>query len=163
MYDDTSSRKRQILATLAVLVVIVVIVGGVGAAAKKDTSSSGAVTTSDTTSPTTTTPSVTTTTSTTTNTDGTYAATGSYGTPGGVNSIDLSVTIKDGVVTSASASTTPPDRESKEYDQRFLSAYKSYIIGKNVNQISLSRVSGASLTTEGFDSAIQKIANQAKA
>lgn len=44
--------------------------------------------------------------------DGTYSATGSYVSPGGRESIELTVTIKDGVITSTELVQNAEDRES---------------------------------------------------
>ena len=56
------------------------------------------------------------------------------------------------------------DHESQMYVSSFDDYISGKVVGKNISTLtSLSRVGGASLTTEGFDQAIQTIAAQAKA
>lgn len=98
--------------------------------------------------------------------DGTYTASASYSVPRGSNSIDVSVTVKNGVVTAVKATHgySASDRESGMYVDAFDSSINSSVVGKAIDSItSLSRVGGASLTTYGFDDALATIANQAKA
>lgn len=94
--------------------------------------------------------------------DGTYEADGSYESPAGAESIRLSVTLKDGTVTDTSFSGTSAAPKSQMYINNFSKGYKSLVIGKKIDEISLSQVSGASLTPMGFNDALAKIANQAK-
>jgi len=95
--------------------------------------------------------------------DGTYSATGSYSTPGGRESIDLTVTIADGVITSTTLKENATSGEAKEHQDDFASGYKSLVVGKKVNDISLSRVAGSSLTSNGFNTALDDIKKDAAA
>lgn len=95
--------------------------------------------------------------------DGTYSATGSYLSPGGRESIDLTVTIKDGVITSTELKKNATDRDAEEYQQLFADNYKSLVVGKAVDEVSLSRVAGSSLTSTGFNNALTEIKQDAKA
>ena len=96
-------------------------------------------------------------------TNGTYTATASYRTPGSGESIKVSLTLQKGVVTSATVANSGNDRESARYQNNFAAAFKQYVVGKSISSLSLSRVSGASLTTAGFDSAIAQIKSEASA
>ena len=95
--------------------------------------------------------------------DGTYKATGSYSSPGGLESIDLTVTIKDGVITDTSLVTNAKSGDAKNYQAEFASAYKGLIVGKDVERVTLSRVAGSSLTSNGFNRALEQIRTDAKA
>jgi len=95
--------------------------------------------------------------------DGTYSATGSYSSPGGLESIELTVTIKDGVITDTSLVTNATNGDAKDYQAEFASAYKSLIVGKNVERVTLSRVAGSSLTSNGFNRALEQIRTDAEA
>lgn len=106
--------------------------------------------------------SVTTTTSATYK-DGTYTATGAYSSPGGTEKIGVTVTLKDGVVTSSSLDTSKATGDAAEYQDQFASGYKKLVVGKKIDSISLSRVSGSSLTSNGFNDALDTIKQQAKA
>ncbi len=95
--------------------------------------------------------------------DGTYKATAEYYVPHGSNSITVNVSIKDGSITKVSATHDYADRESGMYVDSFDSSISSKAVGQKINGLSLSRVGGASLTTDAFDEVISSIANQAKA
>lgn len=95
-------------------------------------------------------------------TDGTYTATGSYLSPGGRESIELTVTIKDGAIESTSMVAEASDAEAKEYQTLFDDHYKTLIVGKKVNGLSLSRVAGSSLTSNGFNDALDEIRQEAR-
>lgn len=95
--------------------------------------------------------------------DGTYTATGSYLTPGGEESIDLQVTLAGNTVQSIELTQNAKTNEAKEYQARFASGYKSMVVGKSIDEISLSRVAGSSLTSAGFNDAIDQIKDDAAA
>ena len=93
--------------------------------------------------------------------DGDYNASGSYGTPGGQESVDVTLTIKDGVVTSADVTGSGERGESEQYQSQFISGYKSQVVGKPIESIKLDRVAGSSLTSDGFNAAVEKIRQEA--
>jgi cytoskeletal protein RodZ len=168
MQPATLNQKRQILTTLAVLLIIVAIVAAVTVTNKKQTnmkniSSVTADATSQTTASSSSGASPSQTSSSSTFKDGTYAATGLYDSPAGTESITVTVTLANDVVTATSANSGANDPEAREYQSMFISGYKQQVVGKRISDISLSRVSGSSLTSQGFNSAIQKIESQAKA
>lgn len=94
--------------------------------------------------------------------DGTYSATGSYVSPGGREAIELTVTIKDGVITDTALVKKATDRDAERFQEVFAQNYKSLVVGKKVNGLSLSRVAGSSLTSNGFNNALTKIKEDAK-
>ena len=95
--------------------------------------------------------------------DGTYTEVGKYVSPGGAESIDVSVTIANDVITSATVTPNATRGEAKEHQQDFVAAFKSLVVGKNIDEVKLSRVAGASLTSNGFNSALQLIKADAEA
>ncbi|HEU5114669.1 MAG TPA: hypothetical protein VFT82_02800 [Candidatus Paceibacterota bacterium] len=95
--------------------------------------------------------------------DGTYQATGTYESPGGSESIGVSLTLKSGVVTAATVTRGANDSWSERYQSMFISGYKAYVVGKNIDTINLDRVSGSSLTPKGFNAALTQIKSEAKA
>lgn len=95
--------------------------------------------------------------------DGTYSATGSYSTPGGRESIGLEVTITGGTVQDTKLTQQGMTGEAKEYQARFASGYKTEVVGKSIDEISLSRVAGSSLTSAGFNNALDQIKRDAAA
>ncbi|MEI7777496.1 MAG: hypothetical protein WCI52_02720 [bacterium] len=95
--------------------------------------------------------------------NGTYTAVGSYEAPSGTEQITITLTIKDDIVTDASGSTGAYDRTSLRYENAFLSGFKQYVVGKNISSLQLGKISGASLTPQGFNDALSQIKSQAKA
>ncbi|MHD0330680.1 hypothetical protein ACY18M_17150, partial [Proteus mirabilis] len=53
--------------------------------------------------------------------------------------------------------------ESREYQAKFASGFKTLVVGKKIDEVSLSRVAGSSLTSGGFNAALADIESQAKA
>jgi uncharacterized protein with FMN-binding domain len=95
--------------------------------------------------------------------DGTYSADGTYRSPGGTEEVGVTVTIKANVVTDVSIKTYGATGDSKQYQSMFKNGIGSLTVGKNINEINVSRVSGSSLTSTGFNSALETIKNEAKA
>jgi uncharacterized protein with FMN-binding domain len=96
-------------------------------------------------------------------TDGTYSATGSYGSPGGQEQLSVTLTLVNDIITAVSVTPLAYDRRSQNYQNIFISGYKQYVIGKNIADVNLTRVSGSSLTPIGFNNALAQIKAQAKA
>lgn len=95
--------------------------------------------------------------------DGTYSDMGRYASPGGGESIDVTVTIANNIIASASVTGNATSRDAKEYQAAFISGYKSSVVGKNIDEVSLSRVAGSSLTSTGFNTALELIKADARA
>jgi uncharacterized protein with FMN-binding domain len=95
--------------------------------------------------------------------DGTYKTTGSYDSPAGQESIGVSLTLKDGIITDSSVKGQATDDTAQSYQADFISGYKQFVTGKKLDNLSVSRVSGSSLTSQGFNNALKSIESQAKA
>lgn len=95
--------------------------------------------------------------------DGTYSAVGSYNSPGGSDDLNVSVTLADGIITDATVTSGAHDQTSSHYQGVFIANYKPLVIGKNIDDVVLSKVSGSSLTSGGFNQALTKIKAQATA
>jgi len=95
--------------------------------------------------------------------DGTYTAQADYRTPEGTEDIGVTLTIKDGVVTDSDVELSANDRQSREYQEIFRNNYEQYVIGRKLSDIQLSRVSGSSLTSSGFNDAVDAIQAEAEA
>ncbi|GEM_PF-935077 len=94
--------------------------------------------------------------------NGTYSATGSYMSPGGYDQISVTLTLANDIITSVSVTPGAGDRTSQRYQDRFIAGYQPYVIGKNIADVNLDIVSGASLTPIGFNDALSQIKAQAK-
>jgi len=93
--------------------------------------------------------------------DGTYEATGNYNTPGGNESIDVTIVIQNGKIVDSSVTNSAKSRESRAYQSDFVNGYKDLVKGKGISTLRLSRVAGSSLTPRGFNEAIDAIKTQA--
>ena len=67
--------------------------------------------------------------------DGTYHATGQYSTPGGRESIDLSVTIRNDEITATSLTQNARSEQAKDYQQQFAAGYKQAVVGKKYKEM----------------------------
>lgn len=95
--------------------------------------------------------------------DGVYTQSSSYSVPHSLsNSIEVSITIKDGVIAAASTKHTYTDNESGSYIDAFDSSLASTVVGKPIGTTSFSRIGGASLTTDGFQRALELVQNAAR-
>lgn len=93
---------------------------------------------------------------------GTYSATGNYETPDSQETITVDLAVaSDGTVTDASVQQSATNNRSAAYQAAFKDEYKQYVVGKKLSDINLQYVSGASLTTMGFDQALEQIKTQA--
>ncbi len=95
--------------------------------------------------------------------DGTYTASAEYYVPHSAEQIDVTVTIKDGVVASSSVQNSESNPESAQFQQDFAAQYKTYVVGKSIRGLKLGGVAGASDTSQGFNEALQQIASKAAA
>ena len=95
--------------------------------------------------------------------NGTYSATGSYMSPGGDDQIAVTLTLANDIITDVSVTPSAGDGTSRRYQNRFVSGYKQYVVGKNIADVQLTSVSGSSLTPIGFNEALTQIKAQAKA
>jgi uncharacterized protein with FMN-binding domain len=95
--------------------------------------------------------------------DGTYEATGQYSTPESVETVDVTVTIADDTVTDVEVTGDPQAAESRRYQSEFIGGIKDEVVGKKVDEISVSKVAGSSLTSGGFMKALDSIKSEAKA
>lgn len=93
--------------------------------------------------------------------DGTYTAEGSYATPESVETISVTVTLEGDVITDVEVTGNPTKRESEDYQGRFIGGIADVVVGQDIDSISVSRVAGSSLTSGGFNQAIEEIKSQA--
>jgi uncharacterized protein with FMN-binding domain len=94
--------------------------------------------------------------------DGTYSATGNYISPGGAETISVTLTLKDGIVTAAEVVPQATRPISVTLQNDFAANYKVQVIGKNIEGLQLGKISGSSLTPKGFNNALEQIRTQAK-
>jgi uncharacterized protein with FMN-binding domain len=95
--------------------------------------------------------------------NGTFTAASTYYVPHGSETIQVSLTLSQGVVSNVSIQNSQGDNVSARYQQDFAAVYRSYVIGKPVSSLRLNAVAGASDTSDGFNAAVSQIASQARA
>ncbi|MFF7293429.1 FMN-binding protein [Microbacterium sp. NPDC008134] len=95
--------------------------------------------------------------------DGTYTAEGSYQTPESVETISVTITLADGVVTDVEVTGDPQARETEQYQGAFIDGIAEEVEGKAIDELNVSRVAGSSLTSGGFNAAVEDIKEQAAA
>lgn len=93
--------------------------------------------------------------------DGTYTAEGSYQTPETVEKITVKVTLADDTITAVDVTGDPQARESQQYQGQFIGGISDEVVGKKIDDIKVSRVAGSSLTSGGFNQAIEEIKSEA--
>ncbi|MFC8681648.1 FMN-binding protein [Microbacterium ureisolvens] len=93
--------------------------------------------------------------------DGTYTAEGSYATPESVEQITVTVTLADDVITDVEVTGDPQKRESEQYQGQFIGGIADVVVGEDIDDIQVSRVAGSSLTSNGFNEAIESIKTEA--
>lgn len=95
--------------------------------------------------------------------DGTYTAEGSYATPESVETISVTVTLEGDVITAVDVKGDPQRPESERYQGEFIGGIADVVVGEDIDEIEVSRVAGSSLTSGGFNDAIETIKGEAAA
>ncbi len=93
--------------------------------------------------------------------NGSYTASQSYVIGRGTSTVSATVTVENDVITVVRFANIVGDPESREYIGAFEGAIQPKVVGKRLADVSVSRVGGASLTTNAFTQVITKIENQA--
>jgi uncharacterized protein with FMN-binding domain len=93
--------------------------------------------------------------------DGTYTARGEYTSPGGASAVDVTVTVKGDVVTAVKVVPKAENPTAKGYEAQFASGVGEKVVGKKLTELNVTKVSGSSLTSQGFDRAIEAIEQKA--
>jgi uncharacterized protein with FMN-binding domain len=94
--------------------------------------------------------------------NGTYTATGSYSSPGGPEQIGVTLTLANDTISRLSVDTSTASGPAEQFQNQFAEGIDALVVGKRLDQVSVSRVSGSSLTSAGFDKAIATIAAHAR-
>jgi len=89
--------------------------------------------------------------------DGTYEATGAYQSPAGAESIDVELTLADDVVTDVEVTGNATNGNAKRYQSQFAEGIADVVVGVNIDELSVDKVAGSSLTSDGFNDALDQI------
>jgi len=93
--------------------------------------------------------------------DGTYTAQGAYRTPETIEQVTVTVTLADDIVTAVEVVGDPQTRESTQHQGEFIGGIADIVVGEDIDQLQVSRVAGSSLTSGGFNEAIEAIRAEA--
>ncbi|MBC7590226.1 MAG: hypothetical protein H7226_04170 [Salinibacterium sp.] len=90
-------------------------------------------------------------------TDGSYTESGSYQSPNGTESVDVTITLAADVITAVTVVGNGDSRDSQRYQGQFIAGIAAEVVGKNIDSIGVTKVAGSSLTSGGFNSAVDAI------
>ena len=93
--------------------------------------------------------------------DGDYAADGTYSAPSGTETISVELTLEDDIVRSVSVTPHATEGNQKKFQTRFADGIAVEVLGKDIDKISVSRVAGSTLTSSGFNDALESIKGEA--
>lgn len=93
--------------------------------------------------------------------DGTYSADGHYTSPNGEETVGVTLTLASGKISDVKIATHPTSANTQLFQNRFAGGIKDLVVGKSIDQLDVSRVAGSSLTSGGFNDAVEAIKKQA--
>ncbi|MEV6592114.1 hypothetical protein [Streptomyces acidicola] len=91
--------------------------------------------------------------------DGEYSADGQYGNL--PSSIGVSVTLAGNRIRAVSVTPHATDPTSRDLQERFADAIPAIVVGKDIDEVRVSKVAGSSGTPVGFNAAIERIKAEA--
>lgn len=95
--------------------------------------------------------------------DGTYSEEGSYTSPAGPETIGVTLTIEDDIVTNVSIRKDATAEKSVNYQALFADGISALVVGKKLDEIGpFSSVNGSSLTPRAFQVALELIKSDAE-
>ena len=97
-------------------------------------------------------------------TDGTYTEEGTYVDGGGVaETVSVTITLADDIVTAVEVVGDAASPQSRQYQEQFIGGISEVVVGQEIDALDVSRVAGSSLTSGGFNDALEKIKTDAAA
>ncbi|MDP9981782.1 uncharacterized protein with FMN-binding domain [Pseudarthrobacter oxydans] len=93
--------------------------------------------------------------------DGTYSADGNYVSPNGTETVGVTLTLAGGAVSDVQITQHPSNPNTRKFQGEFAGGIQSQIVGKSLDEIKVSKVAGSSLTSGGFNQAVDKIKSEA--
>jgi hypothetical protein len=94
--------------------------------------------------------------------DGNYSATGTYNSPGGKETIRVTLDLANDVVTDLAVTSVKIDSTAVNYENAFEGGINAVVVGKDIDSLNVGPVAGSSLTSVGFNRAITSIKAEAK-
>jgi uncharacterized protein with FMN-binding domain len=94
--------------------------------------------------------------------DGTYSADGNYVSPNGTETVGVQLTLASGTVTDVQITQHPSNPNTRKFQGEFAGGIASQVVGKNIEGLNVSKVAGSSLTSGGFNQAVEQIKSEAQ-
>lgn len=94
--------------------------------------------------------------------DGTYSSDGTYTSPNGQEKVGVELTLASDKVSAVNITVHPSNPNTKKFQGEFASGIAAQIVGKDIDDLNVSKVAGSSLTSGGFNEAVEQIKSQAK-
>lgn len=95
--------------------------------------------------------------------DGKYTISITYKVPKNyVDTIIFTFDLKDDAIQNVDFTANASNKDSQKYISLFGGNYKPLVLGKKLDNLSLSNVAGASLTTQAFNESLSKLKEQAQ-
>lgn len=94
--------------------------------------------------------------------NGTYTAEGAYQTPETLEQISVTLTLEDDIVTDVEVTGDPIARQAEQFQGQFIAGIADVVVGVSIDELNVSRVAGSSLTSGGFNAAVDDIKEQAE-
>ncbi|CAN7434256.1 FMN-binding protein [Arthrobacter sp. LjRoot14] len=94
--------------------------------------------------------------------DGTYSADGNYVSPNGTETVGVELTLSGGTVSGVNITQHPSNPNTRKFQGEFAGGIAAQIVGKKLDELNVSKVAGSSLTSGGFNQAVEKIKSEAQ-
>lgn len=94
--------------------------------------------------------------------DGTYSADGNYVSPNGTETVGVQLTLAAGKVTDVQITQHPSNPNTRKFQGQFAGGIAAQVVGRNIDELNVSKVAGSSLTSGGFNQAVEKIRAEAR-
>jgi len=89
--------------------------------------------------------------------DGTYQSRGGYQSPNGPETVEVTITVANNVIQEVVVTPGAQNSTSQRYQGQFAEGISAETVGKPLDALSVSRISGSSLTSGGFNQALEAI------
>ena len=94
--------------------------------------------------------------------DGTYSADGNYVSPNGTETVGVQLSLASGTVTDVQITQHPSNPNTRKFQGEFAGGIAAQVVGKNIDELNVSKVAGSSLTSGGFNQAVEQIKSEAQ-
>ena len=95
--------------------------------------------------------------------DGTYDASGEYESPAGTESLDVTITLADDIITDVTVVGSGGNPDVERYQGEFIAGVADVVVGQDIDELVIDRVAGSSLSSNGFKAALRAIKAEALA